>query len=80
MGAIDDWKKLTDKESRGISEKQKVGGQILISLLAIGSLYAVGNMQDGQPWLRGPSMKPNPYKLDWVKRHTVTEGESENDR
>ena len=76
LGAMDDWKKLTDKQSRGITEKQKLGGQLLISFLAIGSLYALGNMQDGTPWLRGPSMKENPYALRWVKRHTVREGES----
>ena len=46
LGALDDWKKLTDPESRGISEKQKLFGQLGIALLAIGSLYALGNAQD----------------------------------
>ena len=76
LGAVDDWNKLTHKDKKGISEKQKLGGQLLISLLAIGSLYALGNAQDGLPWMRGPSVKENPYALRWVKRHTVREGES----
>ncbi len=76
LGAVDDWKKLTHAESKGISERQKLGGQLAIALAAIGSLYALGNVQDGTPWLRGPSVKPNPYALQWVKRHTIREGES----
>jgi len=76
LGALDDWKKLTDPESRGISERQKLLGQVGIAMLAIGSLYALGNAQDGTPWARGPHLKPNPYALRWVKRHTVREGES----
>jgi phospho-N-acetylmuramoyl-pentapeptide-transferase len=76
LGALDDWKKLTDPDSKGISERQKLGGQLLISLLAIGSLYGLGNAQDGQPWVRGPTLKESPYALRWVKRHTVTKGES----
>ncbi|MDF1699954.1 MAG: phospho-N-acetylmuramoyl-pentapeptide-transferase [Planctomycetota bacterium] len=78
LGAVDDWRKLTDSQSRGISEKQKLGGQLVISLLAIGTLYALGCAQDGlDPW-RMPGMKENPYALRWVKRHTVVEGESWN--
>lgn len=76
LGALDDWKKLSDPQSRGISEKQKLGGQLLIALLAIGTLYGLGNAQDGTPWLRGPAMKADPYALRWVKRHTIREGES----
>ncbi len=78
LGAIDDWKKLTDTESRGISERQKLGGQLLIALLAIGTLYGLGNAQDGLPWLRAPHLKESPYALQWVKRHKVVEGESWN--
>ncbi|MDJ0522674.1 MAG: phospho-N-acetylmuramoyl-pentapeptide-transferase [Planctomycetota bacterium] len=76
LGALDDWKKLTDPQSRGISERQKLGGQVLIAFVALGTLYALGNMQDGTPWLRGPAMKDNPYALRWIKRHTIREGES----
>jgi len=76
LGAYDDWKKLTDPQSGGISEKQKLGGQVLVALLAIGALYTLGSAQDERPWLRGPSLRPSPYALRWVKRHTVREGES----
>jgi UDP-N-acetylmuramyl pentapeptide phosphotransferase/UDP-N-acetylglucosamine-1-phosphate transferase len=78
LGALDDWKKLTDRESRGISERQKLGGQVLIAFLAIGTLYALGNRQDNLDWFRGPSLKENPYALQWIKRHTVQPGESWN--
>ena len=76
LGALDDWKKLTDRQSQGMSERQKLLGQLAIALLAIGSLYALGNAQDGTAWLRGPRLKSDPYALQWVKRHTVKEGES----
>jgi UDP-N-acetylmuramyl pentapeptide phosphotransferase/UDP-N-acetylglucosamine-1-phosphate transferase len=76
LGAVDDWKKLTNLEGEGISEKQKLAGQLAIALAAIGTLYALGNAQDGTDWLRGPRMKPNPYSRQWIKRHAVEEGES----
>jgi UDP-N-acetylmuramyl pentapeptide phosphotransferase/UDP-N-acetylglucosamine-1-phosphate transferase len=76
LGAVDDWKKLTDPQSRGISERQKLVAQVLIALLAIGALYGLGNAEDGTPWLRGPRLKDNPYALRWIKRHTVQAGES----
>lgn len=76
LGAADDWKKLTDPQSRGISAKQKLSGQLAIALLAIGALYIIGSNQDDKPWLRGPQMKADPYDLPWIKRHTVREGES----
>ena len=46
LGAVDDWRKLTDSQSRGISEKQKLGGQLVISLLAIGTLYGYREMKE----------------------------------
>ncbi|MDA1195666.1 MAG: phospho-N-acetylmuramoyl-pentapeptide-transferase [Planctomycetota bacterium] len=78
LGARDDWVKLTDRNRRGISERMKLGWQLTIALLAIGTLYGLGNAQDGlNPW-RMPSIKENPYALQWVKRHVVVRGESWN--
>jgi len=78
LGAADDWKKLTDPQSRGISERQKLGGQLVVAFLAIGALYALGNAEDGLDWARAPRIKENPYALQWVKRHKVVKGESWN--
>jgi len=74
LGAADDWRKLTRGGGKGMSERQKLAGQLLIATVAIGSLYALGNVEDGTPWLRGPSLKPDPYARGWVQRHTVGEG------
>ncbi len=76
LGAIDDWRKLTHPGSAGISEKQKILGQLLIAGVAITSLYALGNAQDGKDWLRAPGLQANPYAVPWRKRHTVVENES----
>ena len=76
LGARDDWKKLTVPGSRGMSERAKILGQLAISTLVISSLYALGNAEDGTPWLRGPSIKPSPYEGGWVKRHVAVEGET----
>lgn len=76
LGAIDDWRKLTHPGAKGISEKQKLLGQVLIAGLAITSLYGIGCAEDDLPFLRGPSMQPNPYASPWVQRHEVKEGES----
>ena len=78
LGMADDWKKLTRQGGRGLSERQKLLAQMLIALLALGTLYVVGCRESGQPWLRGPSVKPNPYAARWVKRHEVTPTESWN--
>lgn len=76
LGAVDDWKKLTHPGAKGISERQKITGQLLIATTAIALIYALGNVEDGTPWLRGPSLKPDPYAKRWVKRHEVQPGES----
>lgn len=76
LGAVDDWKKLTHKGRKGISERQKLIAQLLISGLAITSLYVLGNMEDGKDWMRGPSMKSSPYKPRWTKVHQVEAQES----
>src|SRR5438552_7382552 len=61
LGASDDWKKLTVAGSRGMSERSKLLGQLAISIAVIGTLYAVGNAEDGRDWLRGAQAKPSPY-------------------
>ncbi len=76
LGAWDDWRKLAHPGAQGISEKQKLFTQLGIAMTAITVLYALGNAKDDTPWLRGPSLKENPYKLKWVKRHPVKPGES----
>jgi phospho-N-acetylmuramoyl-pentapeptide-transferase len=63
LGAMDDWKKLTHRKGEGMSERQKLLGQLLIAIAAIGSLYALGCHEDGRPWLRGAAMRPNPYPV-----------------
>lgn len=75
LGAADDFRKLTVPGAQGMSEKAKLGGQLLIALVALSSLYALGNAQDGTPWLRGPSIKPSPYPA-WTRRHEVVPGET----
>ena len=75
LGAIDDWRKLTRKGG-GISEKQKLFGQLAVAAATLTTLYILGNAQDGRPWLRGPELKPNPYAKQWIKRHDVVPGES----
>ena len=75
LGALDDWKKLKDPKSKGMSERKKLLGQLVISIAVIGVLYAAGNQEDGTPWLRGMTMKPSPYPKEWVKRHEVSAGE-----
>lgn len=63
LGAMDDWKKLTHRKGEGMSERQKLVGQLLISGAAITALYAIGCAQEGRPWLRGPSWQPDPYPV-----------------
>ena len=75
LGAIDDWRKLTRKGG-GISERQKLFGQLAIAAATLTTLYALGNMQDNKPWLRAPAVKANPYAPRWTKRHDVVPGES----
>jgi UDP-N-acetylmuramyl pentapeptide phosphotransferase/UDP-N-acetylglucosamine-1-phosphate transferase len=75
LGAADDWRKLTVPGSPGMSERTKLVAQVGIAGIVISTLYALGNVEDGTPWLRGPSMKPSPYARPWVKRHTVLPGE-----
>jgi phospho-N-acetylmuramoyl-pentapeptide-transferase len=76
LGAVDDGKKLSKPGSPGMSERGKLLGQLGIATAAIGLLYALGNVEDGTPWLRGPGAKPSPYALGRVKRHEVREGET----
>ena len=75
LGAVDDREKLRNPKSKGMSERKKMLGQLVISIAVIGVLYAAGNAADGTPWLRGMSMKPSPYPKEWVKRHEVAPGE-----
>ena len=76
LGAADDWKKLTGTSRRGLRERHKIGAQLAIALIALTSIYVLGNYEDGTPWLRGPSVKANPYQPKWVSRHEVERGES----
>src|SRR5262245_4515766 len=71
LGALDDWKKLTRPQKPGLSERGKLLGQLAISAAVIAVLYAVGNAEDGTPWMRGAAMKPSPYPSTWVKEHRV---------
>jgi len=75
LGAADDAKKLRDPKSTGMKERHKLLGQVTIALLAIASLYAIGNAEDGTPWLRGPRLKPSPYGR-WVKSDVVRTGDT----
>lgn len=61
LGALDDYKKLKDPKSTGMKERHKLMGQLAIAFVAITALYALGNAEGEDEWLRGPSMKPNPY-------------------
>ncbi len=47
LGAADDWKKLTVPKSKGMSEKKKLLGQLLISVAVLGTLHAFGSADDG---------------------------------
>jgi phospho-N-acetylmuramoyl-pentapeptide-transferase len=76
LGMADDWKKLTRQGGRGLSERQKLAGQVLIAMLGLGTLYVAGCQEGGLPWLRGPSLKPNPYAEKWIQRHEVLPTES----
>lgn len=76
LGAADDWKKLTVPKSRGMSERKKVLGQLVISIAVLGVLYAHGSDDDGLALARGASMKASPWPRDWIKRHDVAEGET----
>ncbi|MGE0192669.1 MAG: phospho-N-acetylmuramoyl-pentapeptide-transferase [Planctomycetota bacterium] len=78
LGMVDDWRKLTHRGGTGLSERQKLAGQVLIALAALGTLYAVGCREGNVPWLRGPSLKPNPYATRWIQRHEVLPSESWN--
>lgn len=75
LGAADDAKKLRDPKSQGMQPRHKLFGQVTIAFLTITALYALGNTEDGTPWLRGPEMKPSPYG-QWVKRHVVEPGDT----
>ena len=76
LGALDDWRKLTRPGSQGLSERAKLGGQVLIAFAVIAVLYGLGSAEDGRPWLRGPELKPSPYPATWVKEHRVAPGET----
>ena len=76
LGAVDDWRKLTVPKSQGISERTKLVAQVGIAVAVLALLYGLGNAEDGTPWLRGARLKESPYPKEWVKRHTVKEGET----
>ncbi len=61
LGAADDWKKLRDPKSRGMSERAKMAGQVAIALVVLGLLYGLGCAEDGRPWWRFGAMKESPY-------------------
>jgi phospho-N-acetylmuramoyl-pentapeptide-transferase len=63
LGAMDDWRKLTHAKGQGMSERQKLLCQLLISTAAISGLYAIGNAEDGADWLRGPRLEGSPYPV-----------------
>jgi phospho-N-acetylmuramoyl-pentapeptide-transferase len=71
LGALDDWRKLTHARGQGMSERQKMLCQLLISGVAISGLYALANAEEGQPWMRGPAMEPSPYPA-----HRVVAGDT----
>lgn len=74
LGAMDDWRKLNRGGGKGMPERHKMLGQLLIATLAIGSLYALGSAQDGLALLRSPSLKESPYRRGWTQRHEVRAG------
>ena len=76
LGAVDDWRKLTRPGSQGLSERAKLGGQVLIALAVIAALSGRGAAEPGRPLLRGPELKSSPYPRTWVKEHRVEAGET----
>ena len=76
LGAADDWKKLTVPKSTGMSERAKLAGQVAISLVAIGVLYAVGAAQEGRSAWRGLEWQGSPYVDPIHRRHEVKAGET----
>ena len=74
LGALDDWRKLTHAKGHGMSERQKLLCQLLISGAAISGLYALGNAEEGRPWLRGPAPEPSPYPVHRVGAADTWEG------
>jgi phospho-N-acetylmuramoyl-pentapeptide-transferase len=75
LGALDDAKKLKDPVSRGMSEKAKISGQLLIAFVTMTLLYGLGNLEDQRPWMRGPEMRPNPYS-GWIRAPQVQPGDT----
>jgi phospho-N-acetylmuramoyl-pentapeptide-transferase len=76
LGAVDDWRKLTRPGSQGLSERAKLGGQVVIALAVISVLYGLGAAESGRPFFRGPELKPSPYPRTWIKEHRVEPGET----
>jgi phospho-N-acetylmuramoyl-pentapeptide-transferase len=60
LGAVDDWSKLNGR-GKGLTVRQKLGGQIAIAGLALAVWY--GASADGHfaSLARAPSMQPSPY-------------------
>lgn len=75
LGAMDDWKKLRDPRSRGMSERAKLLGQVSIAFVVLALLYGLGSMEDGKPWLRAGGMKPSPYAERPVSELVVAQGD-----
>lgn len=54
VGYVDDYKKVVQKNPKGISAKQKMAGQIIVSLIAAGAIYY---LRDTPPVLKFPFFK-----------------------
>ena len=58
LGAVDDWAKLRDPSSGGMTAKRKLCGQLVIAAAALGVLYVHAGTKE--LW-RGPSFESSPY-------------------
>jgi len=60
LGAFDDWSKLNGR-GKGLTVKQKLGGQLAIAGIALAVWYAASAGGHYASLARGPSMEPSPY-------------------
>jgi UDP-N-acetylmuramyl pentapeptide phosphotransferase/UDP-N-acetylglucosamine-1-phosphate transferase len=61
LGAVDDWRKLTRPGSQGLSERAKLGGQVLIALAVILGPLRARRRRVRPPTLPRPGAEASPY-------------------
>lgn len=62
LGAIDDWKKLTQHGRKGMSERHKMLGQLGIAGAAVLVLYVQSSAHHPGGVMRLPNVEPSPYR------------------